>query len=1045
MKRSQIDPRPLVALDQLIDAFASDATSDTVQLIVQTALEHLDRRALWATEGLDSLRSDELGPEERRFVVAVLLRMLAVDHLALRLDTPLGRAADPALDAVLSGDFYRKVGIEAGAQSFEKHQALSRIVPDAERNLKSAIEPQRLATLRSQRTEVMKAIVEARPILEGFVPRSLSRSSRISTLFDIVGDHLDAPPARAVTTLETAREELATLRDEASEVGTKYATQFFGALAETLQAIADGHFAGSAASKPATLQLEAIQKKYPLHQREVLLKVGFIIRNPGPGHALDVSVSLKDTDLNSSGHDQHLVGQLSSGSVVEVTFDARVPRPSPTALCDVEVRWQNADGSASSVSDIFELVPQQTDIDWDQWARADAYSLEPVETPEELIGRGHFLGQLHGTATLRSIGSTFVSGQRRVGKTSLVKTLITDLLDREPGIHTVFVEAGDFLGSDAASTIAALGDVLGRRVRGLSPALETLAVPEFEGTLVPLSRLLDDVLERAPSLRCLFILDEFDMIPPELYEARNPYANALFQAIRSVSGKRNFGFIIVGGENLRYLINGQGSALNKFDAIELTYLDEDRSDFTNLVRRPSSAYLEFTDEAVAAIWELTRGHPYFAKMVCREISREMVDRRDAHVTVPEVESAAQRLATETSANAFMHFWDDGISPFEQSDPVRILRKRILLAYAETRRGGAHASEDKIVDSVLARSPSIGKSAVLREIEDLIARRVLDQVDGEITCPVVLFEKWLQSAGPRKIIETLPERTSAEDAWLEEEKLLVDSQEISILVDKWGSYRGKQITSDDVRRWLQQFDGPRRQRAMFDLLPRIKFYSQHLIREKLNEAFGIVRRGLRTEITQARVRRDILVTYLGGAAKSGTSYARLFAQENRIALDNVVSTENVVGRGRQIDELRSIVIVDDFIGTGRSAATNLRELLTEVDSELAAPVHYVCLAGFASGMERIKKDLRQAGFEDGERYTITVCDILEDEDRAFADAGKSDYARAVAADYGRRLVKKYPLGFEDCQALVVFDATCPNNTLPVLWYGSNEWHPLFPRQ
>ena len=75
-------------------------------------------------------------------------------------------------------------------------------------------------------------------------------------------------------------------------------------------------------------------------------------------------------------------------------------------------------------------------------AREDVYSLEPVETPEELIGRGHFLGRLQRTASLRSVGSTFVSGQRRVGKTSLVKTLITDLLEREPGIHTVLSKQG---------------------------------------------------------------------------------------------------------------------------------------------------------------------------------------------------------------------------------------------------------------------------------------------------------------------------------------------------------------------------------------------------------------------------------------------------------------------------------------------------------------------------------------------------------------------------------------------------------------------------
>ena len=230
-----------------------------------------------------------------------------------------------------------------------------------------------------------------------------------------------------------------------------------------------------------------------------------------------------------------------------------------------------------------------------------------------------------------------------------------------------------------------------------------------------------------------------------------------------------------------------------------------------------------------------------------------------------------------------------------------------------------------------------------------------------------------------------------------------------------------------------------------LLPRIRFYSQSLVREKLSEAFEIVRRGLRTEITEARVRRDIIVTYVGGAAKSGAAYARLFAQENRITQQNVVATGEVIKRGRQIEELRSIVIVDDFIGTGQSAAAGLRGFLAELDGELDAPVHYVCLAGFSSGVDRVISNLKKSGFVHEDHYVISVCDILGDEDRAFGDTTTSDYGRAVAEEYGRRLVKNFPLGFDDCQALVVFDANCPNNTLPILWYGDSDWRPLFARQ
>jgi hypothetical protein len=38
----------------------------------------------------------------------------------------------------------------------------------------------------------------------------------------------------------------------------------------------------------------------------------------------------------------------------------------------------------------------------------------------------------------------------------------------------------------------------------------------------------------------------------------------------------------------------------------------------------------------------------------------------------------------------------------------------------------------------------------------------------------------------------------------------------------------------------------------------------------------------------------------------------------------------------------------------------------------------------------------------------------------------------------------PLGFGDCQALVVFETGCPNNSVPILWKQTGEWQPLFPR-
>jgi len=37
-----------------------------------------------------------------------------------------------------------------------------------------------------------------------------------------------------------------------------------------------------------------------------------------------------------------------------------------------------------------------------------------------------------------------------------------------------------------------------------------------------------------------------------------------------------------------------------------------------------------------------------------------------------------------------------------------------------------------------------------------------------------------------------------------------------------------------------------------------------------------------------------------------------------------------------------------------------------------------------------------------------------------------------------------LGYGNSQATVVFEQSCPDNTLPILWAKSRDWKPLFER-
>jgi hypothetical protein len=118
----------------------------------------------------------------------------------------------------------------------------------------------------------------------------------------------------------------------------------------------------------------------------------------------------------------------------------------PVAGTDVicEVTWTDFDRSMKSHTASFALHAQQGVVDWDLLVRQDPYSLEPVETEHDLVGRKDLLNRLSGTFDSRTVGSAIIRGQKRVGKTSIAKTLGNELSKRNFGI--VFLEQGDYIG-----------------------------------------------------------------------------------------------------------------------------------------------------------------------------------------------------------------------------------------------------------------------------------------------------------------------------------------------------------------------------------------------------------------------------------------------------------------------------------------------------------------------------------------------------------------------------------------------------------------------
>jgi hypothetical protein len=196
-----------------------------------------------------------------------------------------------------------------------------------------------------------------------------------------------------------------------------------------------------------------------------------------------------------------------------------------------------------------------------------------------------------------------------------------------------------------------------------------------------------------------------------------------------------------------------------------------------------------------------------------------------------------------------------------------------------------------------------------------------------------------------------------------------------------------------------------------------------------------------------------VSHLGGVAKSGVRYGQLYADENRIYSDSVYERDKLGRALATLKDVSALVLVDDFIGSGQSAIETFRELSSEVKALLhrtEVVALYVAICGFESGRAKLEDALAQMDLP----ISVHLCDQLTEADKAFsdnstvfADAETRRKAKDIAYAQGSRLVKNAPLGYADCQSLIVFDTNCPNNSLPVLWAErkDHQWKPLFKRQ
>jgi hypothetical protein len=133
---------------------------------------------------------------------------------------------------------------------------------------------------------------------------------------------------------------------------------------------------------------------------------------------------------------------------------------------------------------------------------------------------------------------------------------------------------------------------------------------------------------------------------------------------------------------------------------------------------------------------------------------------------------------------------------------------------------------------------------------------------------------------------------------------------------------------------------------------------------------------------------------------------------------------------------TVVLIDDFSGTGKQASDSWREIFRELLAG-GPRVILVLVAATASAIQRIREETDME---------VRCCNRLQSSDNIFAIECDhfTEAEKATLLRYCRAANRNLPRGFGDCGLVLVFVHRCPNNTIPILHANHEDWVGLFPR-
>ncbi|MWJ88601.1 hypothetical protein CMMCAS02_11885 [Clavibacter michiganensis subsp. michiganensis] len=783
--------------------------------------------------------------------------------------------------------------------------------------------------------------------------------------------------------------------------------------------------------------------------------ISFTVTNHGNTAAEQIRLEVRQPELGiDSAVELDSLGPGAESEVAVSVFASGKSRKAVTLEC--LTTWTDAllqqFNSAQQVS-----AEDQMPVTW-SINDINPFNLGTISEPERLVGRADDLAALD--ALLAGKASAYITGHKRVGKTSLTRVLLRSVA-QERGWAGSLLPLGRALGEtqSAGDLVYALLDEVLDAGRTTYPHA-FLNIEEVEAAADGnFARAANKWLRSAARAlpkdgRVVIAIDDFDELPSHL--VTGPQADSLFLFLRSLVDEPWLNLIVVGSEVLPSIIQAQAHKLNQVVPVSVTNFST-RSSTAELLQSPTSDRLEWVPASIDRMHYLCAGNPYYETLVAQRLWQMMRERYRSVVMASDVDEAAIFVARSASESNFVHLWADSTSGLAHTGRSAIVASAVLRSIA--RCGGdtlAPASPEEVTRLAQSWIQTATTDELLQAIAALTSRDIVrpGPSAGRLLISIPLVGVWLQEAGARAL-DGIYANSKHATATV---RMITDSDLVSLA--RGLRYKGEQVTEIRIKAWLEQFGGNDSQYLAFKMLRRMimdgYFTSTRIQNTELPRLSTAVNKlsAARMHIREANnqnVRNALLIDH-GKAGDSTQGTLALLAKALKIKKANIVQLADLADRMKGVKSDVVLYLLDDYSGSGNHLSSELdkvTEVVLSMGDEWVEKTHVVVGACIVAEATSLASPTVPFSLETvygrllGERFRP-----FSEESGVYDSRKEKEDAEEMTMSIGNALLPNNPLGFGGAALLTLFEFNCPNNVAPIFWkageVAGRDWIPLFER-